>query len=270
MKLSISNIAWNSEDNQGIAALLKSKNISAIDGAPGKFFEDLNFVSKIETQSVKSFWNSRGFKIVGMQSLLYGTTGLNLFGNNETQDKMLAHLERVAELGSWLGLKYLTFGSPKNRDRSEIADAKVMPIAVAFFQKLGIIAKKHSVVFCIEPNPTRYNCNFLTTTADTIEAIQMVGSDFIKLQLDLGAVSENSENLEDILKYFSHLIAHIHISEPGLVPIGDASFDHAHYGNLLNQYLPHKTATIEMVATEQEPPQESVLRAIDFTIKHYD
>jgi hypothetical protein len=52
-----------------------------------------------------------------MQALLFGTTGLNVFGDNKSQEAMLEHLRAVCRIGAGLGATKLVFGSPKNRDR---------------------------------------------------------------------------------------------------------------------------------------------------------
>ena len=66
----------------------------------------------------RAWWAERGIEITGMQALLFGTSGLNVFGPSEVQDAMLAHLAAVCRIGAGLGAVRVVFGSPKNRDRS--------------------------------------------------------------------------------------------------------------------------------------------------------
>ena len=71
MQLSISNIAWDTSQDEAIADLLVQEGISCIDIAPGKYFSNLLTTSKEEISRVRNFWGNRGIKIVGMQSLFF-------------------------------------------------------------------------------------------------------------------------------------------------------------------------------------------------------
>ena len=108
-----------------------------MDFAPGKFFSDIENVTDEEILKVKNEWNHKGFSLVGMQSLLFGTSGLNLF-DVSTQTRMLEHLKKVCHIGSLTGATRLVFGSPKNRDRSSLDDSQTEDIALNFFFRLGL------------------------------------------------------------------------------------------------------------------------------------
>jgi len=56
-----------------------------------------------EVRWVRDWWSDRGIEVTGMQSLLYGTQGLNLFGPPDVQQRMLAYLAAVCRVGAWLG-----------------------------------------------------------------------------------------------------------------------------------------------------------------------
>ncbi|SET56720.1 sugar phosphate isomerase/epimerase family protein [Thorsellia anophelis] len=263
MRLSISNLAWDIVEDIQIADLLESHNIDAIDIAPGKYFNDFSTVSVKEILSIKEQWLRRGVEIVGMQALLFGTVGLNLFSDEETQKLMLKHLANVCRIGGILGARRLVFGSPKNRDRGNLSDEEALEIAKKFFNQLGNIAEQEGVIICLEPNPICYGANFMTTHQETINIVKLINHDSIKMQLDIGAVKINQEELGLILSNHAHNIGHIHASEPNLVPFGDYLTDNNFqiYG-LIKKYLSDHIVTIEMLQTENEPHLESINRAI--------
>jgi sugar phosphate isomerase/epimerase len=101
-----------------------------------------------------------------MQALLFGTRGLNLFGDAATRNAMLVHLDAVCRIGAGLGATRLVFGSPKNRDRTGLSDAQAETLAIDFFRRLGDIAGNHRVQVCLEPNPPCYGANFMITSAE--------------------------------------------------------------------------------------------------------
>ena len=136
MRLAISNIAWDTFEDETIATMLKHFGVNAIDIAPGKYFPEPAMATVEDIASVKSWWLEYGIEITGMQALLFGTSGLNVFGSPEAQDEMLRHLEEVCRIGAGLGATRIVFGSPKNRDRMGLNDQQAMDIAIPFLDGL--------------------------------------------------------------------------------------------------------------------------------------
>lgn len=269
MRIAISNIAWDVAEDEVVAALLNKHGIDAIDVAPGKYFPDPKVASADDITRVRDWWHQRGIAITGMQALLFGTIGLNLFGSNETQVAMLTHLAAVCRIGAGLGATKLVFGSPKNRDRSELADDLAQEIATAFFRKLGDIASQHGVLVCLEPNPPCYGANFMINSAETASIVAEVAHPAIRMQLDTGALSINGEDARQIIKEYAALIGHVHASEPDLVTLGDGGTDHAVVAEALRAYLPKQVVTIEMLPAKNGTNLAAMERALIVAIRHY-
>jgi sugar phosphate isomerase/epimerase len=269
MRISISNLAWDVSEDEQVAALLRRYDIDAIDVAPGKYFPDPVNASETDIIRVRKWWRERGIEITGMQALLFGTTGFNLFGPAEVQERMLRHLDAVCRIAAGLGAKWLVFGSPRNRDRSGLSDQQALDIAVAFFRSLGDIAQSHGVIICLEPNPTCYGANFMTTAAETAAVTKAVAHSAIKMQLDTGALTINGEAYADVVRDCAPLIGHVHASEQELLPLGDGNTDHAQVAAVLKQNLPTHVVCIEMLATKNESHEVAIERALKVAIKHY-
>jgi D-psicose/D-tagatose/L-ribulose 3-epimerase len=269
MRLAISNIAWDTAEDEAIVTLLQRFGVDAIDVAPGKYFPEPSKATDEDIARVKNWWFERGIEITGMQALLFGTTGLNVFGTPESQDAMLQHLTAVCRIGAALGAKRIVFGSPKNRDRSGLTDQETMDMAISFFRRLGDIAQYYGVVISLEPNPPCYGANFMTTSSETAEIVRQIDHPAIGMQLDTGALAVNNEDPVTVLQDCAPLIRHVHASEPDLLPLGDGGADHAKVGAALRQYLPNHVVSIEMLATKNEPHEVSVERALTVAIQHY-
>jgi sugar phosphate isomerase/epimerase len=269
MRLAISNIAWDTAEDRAIATLLHRFGVDAIDVAPGKYFPEPAKATDEDIARVKLWWSERGFEITGMQALLFGTTGLNVFGPPEVQDAMLQHLTAVCRIGAGLGAKRLVFGSPKNRDRTGLNDQEAMEMAVPFFRRLGDIAQNYGVVICLEPNPTSDGANFMTTSAETALVVKQIAHPAVWMQLDTGALTINGEDPATVLQDCAHLIGHVHASEPDLLPLGDGGTDHGKMVAALEQYLPGHVVSIEMLATRNETHGVSIERALNLAVRHY-
>jgi sugar phosphate isomerase/epimerase len=269
MRLAISNIAWDAAEDDAIAAILRRLGVDAIDIAPGKYFSDPAAAGDEDISRVQRWWSQRGIEITGMQALLFGATGLNVFGPAESQEAMLRHLDAICRIGSRLGAPRLVFGSPRNRDRTGLSDEDAIQIAVPFFRRLGDRARAWDVIVCLEPNPTRYGANFMVTAAETAKVVELVSHPSIRMQLDTGALTIDGEDVDELLERHAALVGHIHASEPDLVPLGDGATDHARIASAVARHLPGHVVSVEMLATKAEPHEASVERALTKAIGYY-
>lgn len=269
MRISVSNIAWGPEDDTSVAGLLAKHGVDAIDVAPGKYFEDFATASNKDITDVRLWWKQRGVEIVGMQALLFGTQGLNLFGEPAVRERMLIYLGHVCRIAQGLGARFLVFGSPRNRDRSGLDDRSTSDIACDFFRRLGDIAGDRDTVICLEPNPPDYGANFMTDASSTAEVVRAVGHPAIRMQLDVGALILNGENASEVLAHDVDLVAHIHASEPGLKVLGDCGTDHYPVAAAIRERCPDRIVTIEMLQ-DGAAPMESLNRALAFAKRWYN
>jgi D-psicose/D-tagatose/L-ribulose 3-epimerase len=269
MRLAISNIAWDVSEDTEVARLLQRYGVDAIDIAPGKYFPEPKKADDAGIIPVRRWWEDHGIEVTGMQALLFGTTGLNLFGPPRVQKSMLEHIDALCRIGSGLGATRLVFGSPKNRDRSGLTDEQANLVAMEFFLRLADLALGYGVVICLEPNPASYGCNFMTASVETAELVDQIAHPAIRMQLDTGAITINQEDPATIVARSAHLIGHIHASEPDLVPLGDGGTEHGKFAALLTQTLPQHLVSIEMLATKDESHLDSIERALEVAIRHY-
>jgi len=256
MQLSISNIAWERDEEPQIAELLGRLGVTAVDVAPGKYFPDVAAASDADIRKVRSWWNERGISIYGMQSLLFGTKGLNVFGEVDSQERLLQHLDHVCRIAEGLGAKRLVFGSPKNRDRSGLSDREAEDVALQFFSRLGDIAQSHGIVITLEPNPVCYGTNWVTTTKEAYAFVKELGNPGIAMQLDTGTVITNSEDTAEFSEV-KDTVGHVHLSEPGLLPLSLAPAEHNMVFRAAAAIAPG-TVTIEMLTKGQGDTAELV------------
>ena len=208
MNLCVSNIAWDKEENDSALGILKDYGIDAIDVAPPLILDSPGSYS--------------GFKMIAMQSLLYGQPPHSIFDGNEERRQILKHLEKTVHMAVGLGISKLIFGSPRNRwvknekDRDDLS-----AVAVDFFANLCALAKELGIDICLEANPTEYNCNFINDTFEAVDFIKRVASDNFFLNLDTSTVILNGNDLEEVTRYARSGIKHIHISSPHIKEINN-------------------------------------------------
>jgi len=268
MRISVSNIAWDRQDDSAVVSLLAQNGVDAIDVAPGKYFGDFATASEEEISEVRRWWSDRGIEIVGMQALLFGTQGLNLFGEPSVRERMLTYLGHVCRIARGLGARFLVFGSPRNRDRSNLDNSATADIAHDFFRRLGDIAADQGTVICLEPNPPVYGANFMTDATTTAAVVRAVNHPAIRMQLDVGALTLNGESAAEVLATDADLVAHIHASEPELKVLGDCGTDHGPVSSAIRKFCPDKIVTIEM-REDGDAPLICLERALAFAQRWY-
>jgi D-psicose/D-tagatose/L-ribulose 3-epimerase len=269
VRFSISNIAWETPHDEQVCDILQRHGVDAIDIAPGKYFPDFVAASAEHIARVRSWWSERGIEIIGMQSLLFGTQGLNLFSEPDVQQRMLNHLQEVCRIGDGLNARRLVFGSPRNRDRSGLSDEQAFEKAISFFRRLAEVAQRHGVIICLEPNPECYGSNFMTSSAETAAVVEAVAHPAIRMQFDTGALSINGESPSTICSEFRFLIGHVHASEPQLVPVGPGATEHAASAAALHEFLPDAPVTIEMLTNSTDDPMAAVEASVEYVVACY-
>ena len=256
IKLSISNIAWQHQDNENVYKLMQNYGFFGLEIAPTKIFPDSPYdkldIAKIWATDLKGKY---GFEVPSMQSIWYGKSE-RIFGKREERQILINYTKKAIDFASIIGCKNLVFGCPKNRNIEKESDYS---IAIEFFKELGDYAYSKNTCIGMEANPTIYNTNFINDTKSAIDLIKNVNSSGFLLNLDIGTMIYNKENLDE-LNGNIHLINHVHISEPYLALIEQRDL-HKELITLLESEHYNKYLSIEM-------KQQEKLSDIENTIKY--
>lgn len=213
-RLAASNIGWAAEDDERVYALLQSLGYTGLEIAPTRIFpaqpyDDLAAAAAFAQTMQKEY----GLCIPSMQSIWYGQAG-SIFAPAEA-DALAAYTEKAFGFAAACGCKSLVFGCPRNRT---VPEGRAPEEAESFFIRLASAAAKQSVVLALEANPPIYNTNYLNTTQEAFALAKKLARPGLAVNLDLGTVIHNGEDLEAFANDLP-LVSHVHISEPGLVPI---------------------------------------------------
>jgi len=253
-RLALSNIAWAPEDEPAAAALLAARGVTAVEVAPTSRWPDPRRSTAAQRRAWRDWWGEQGIEIVAMQALLFGRDDLQLFGPAAGRRELLDYLAEVLAVGADLGARVAVFGAPKNRRLQGTPPAEAERIAVEFFRELAERALATGVLVGLEANPTGYGCDFITTSAEARALVQLVDRPGLVLHLDLGGMTLAGEDLPSAIGACSGMIRHVHVSEPGLAPLGTGATAHAAAAAALRQARYGGVLSVEM---RRPPPGES-------------
>jgi sugar phosphate isomerase/epimerase len=256
MKKSISNIAWSPEERIQAYEMMSEFGVLGLEIAPSLFFHTAQdpFAPDATTARLAvSEMRKEGLGLVSMQSLLFGVTGAELFGDGEAWLAFEKGMTRAIDLAHRFEIPNLVFGSPTQR---RVPDGKSMELAkseaVEKFHRLGEKAATAGTAITVEPNAEAYGTNFLNTIEEASAFVEQVQHPAIRSILDLGAMHMNQsfdQTVQVIPRIIPHL-NHVHVSEPNLAPAPKRAQDLAQVLRGLQKAGYDKSVSIEMKRTQ--------------------
>ena len=185
-----------------------------------------------------------------LQAVLFGAPHARLF--DATGEVALRdHLVRVAEIAGALGASAVVFGAPKQRDRGALTPEAAHAHAADVFRAIAPSFADRGTCLCIEPNPPRYGCNFVTTAAEGASLVRRVAHPGFGLHLDAAAMFLVGDRLDAVWSEVGELTRHYHVSEPDLGGFTAPQVPHAKNLDVLRRARYTGWCSVEM----REPPE---------------
>jgi D-psicose/D-tagatose/L-ribulose 3-epimerase len=259
MRLAISVIGWDQDDDARAAPVLGAAGADGFEAVPTRIWGSWEAATPSVVQAWRETIDAQGLECPAVQSLFYGVEGASITGSSAERSTAADHLRRVARLAGELGAGVAVLGSPANRRRGELEPSAAMRRASETLLSTSDAFADAGVKLAIEANPREYGCDFLTTYAEVRDFVAAVDDPSIAPHLDTGALRINGEEpeLEDPLP------AHVHLSTPGLRPFdGEPHEWHAGLLDRLRRRGYDGWLSIEQRPDEQHlPAAERALRA---------
>lgn len=215
LKIAASNIGWSEANDKAVFERMAELGFSGLEIAPTRIFNDDPYSNSSEfaawTANIKKEY---GLDVCSMQSIWRGRTE-SIFDEAGAKT-LLNYTAETCEFAAAGHVSNLVFGCPRNRIVPQGHDGSE---AISFLKACGKLAASAGTVFALEANPPIYGTNFLNTTIEAVDYLDMIGDTLgLGLNLDVGAMIYSGEGVE-IAKQGFRYISHVHISEPGLAPI---------------------------------------------------
>ncbi|MFD2090347.1 sugar phosphate isomerase/epimerase family protein [Blastococcus deserti] len=269
MNLAFSNLAWSAEEDAHVLPRLPELGFASLEVAPTRLWADPLAQDAAEVAAARSAIEAAGLRIVALQSLLFQRPELQLFGDAEARRGLHDHLVGMARLAVGLGATRLVFGSPGNRRRGDLPVERADEIAVELFARLGAQAADLGVCFCIEANPTAYNCDYLTDAVASAAFVRAVGSPGVRLHLDTACMALAGDDAAERIRAGADVLAHVHASAPQLGAVGpDGPVDHGAVAAALRAVDYDGHVSVEMLR-QADDPTGAVRRTAEFVRKTY-
>jgi sugar phosphate isomerase/epimerase len=248
MHISFSHIAWPPEEEKSALAFLKDLGLDTIEAAPLRTFGAPLKANESEVREKAARYRQQGFRIGSFQALLFGTEGLELFGDATARKRMKDTLIAVGRVAGWSGAGPMVFGSPKNRLKGGLSHAEAIRQAAELFREAGDACADAGSCLVIEANPEAYGADFCTTLAQAAELVEAVDSPGFGLHVDAGGMALGGEEFEPVLRQAAHMVRHVHASQPNLISFSEPDSIHARIAAVLHETCYPGSVAIEMRA----------------------
>lgn len=217
MKLAVSSIAWDVEDEHVIRQLLHDIGVVGVELAPTQYWADLTRLRGPTPGDVRERWVAHGLDVVACQALLYGQPGLQLF---EPTSGFETYLRGAISVGAALGATNLVFGAPRNRLLGELDASHAWGTATEVFRRLAAWAADSATRLVIEANPPEYGADWLTTVAEAADFVRAVESPGLGLHIDTACMYLVGEDPTVVIPPNADIIRHVHLSNRELGAVG--------------------------------------------------
>lgn len=269
MRLAFSNLAWPAELDGTVCRELPELGFAGLEVAPTRLWPDPLARDAEEVAAARRAVEATGLRIVALQSLLFQRPELQLFGDAEAREGLYDHLVGMAHLAVRLGATRLVFGSPGNRRRGDLPTERADEIAVELFGRLGAVAEQLGVCFCIEANPTAYNCDYLTDAVASTAFVRAVDSPGVRLHLDTACMALAGDDAVERVGAGADVLGHVHLSAPQLGAVGpDGPVEHDDVAAALRAVEYEGSVSVEMLQ-QTDDVLGAVRRTADFVRKTY-
>lgn len=214
-RFAFSNIAWTPHDDPETFSLLRRHGIEGIEVAPTAVWGSWDAMTVPKAKAYRQFLDQQGFAVPALQAILFGKQEARLF-EQHGEAVLLNHFALVARIASALEARVAVLGAPSQRDRAGRSWPRALEHAAGVLRKAAAVFHDHGCCLCIEPNPRRYNCNFVNTAADGLELIAAVDHPGLRLHLDAAGMFLEQDDLASALPTAFPVLRHFHVSEPDL------------------------------------------------------
>lgn len=157
-----------------------------------------------------------GVEVVGLHWLLAKTEGFHLTTPDESiRQRTAGYLGHLAELCRDLGGSIMVLGSPQQRNfpAGEMTHQQATDHAVWVLERLLPTLEAQQVTLAIEPLGPGEG-NFLNHAADAVHIIERLSSPWVRLHLDVKAMSTEGHPIDQLIVDNAEHLAHFHANDP--------------------------------------------------------
>lgn len=215
MKYAICNETFEGWDHAKVCARVAELGYTGLEMAPFTLAPRITDVNPARRAELRRQAESAGVQIIGLHWLLAKTEGFHLTSPDAAVRKRTGeYLAELSHAAADLGGDILVLGSPfqrnladgMTREQGEDNAANTLSHCLAALER-------DRVYLCLEPL-TPAETNFMTSAAEGIALAKRLNHPFVKLHLDVKAMSAECAPTPDVIRANREWMHHFHANDP--------------------------------------------------------
>jgi len=199
-------------------ALAAALGYDGLEVAPFTLAENPMDLTDAQAGAYRRIAEDQGLAICGLHWLLVAPAGLSIVAPDaRTRDETVRVMQRLVELCSLMGGRYLVHGSPRQRSVPPgTAATAALERARDCFARAAASAVDAGVTYCIEPLSTR-ETDLINTVAEAARLVDEIGSPGLKTMIDCSAAAQTeSQAVAALMAQWipTGRIAHVQVNDP--------------------------------------------------------
>jgi sugar phosphate isomerase/epimerase len=215
MKYAICNETFEGWDHARVCDTVAGLGYAGLEVAPFTLAPLITDVTAARRGELRRQAEGAGLKIIGLHWLLAKTTGFHLTSPDAAVRKRTGlYLADLATAAADLGGDILVLGSPMQRNLAEgMTKTQGDELAADTISHCLATLADRRVNLCLEPLTTA-ETNFMTSAAEGVGLIRRIGHPFVRLHLDVKAMSSEGTPVPDIIRANAEFLHHFHANDP--------------------------------------------------------
>lgn len=215
MKYAICNETFEGWSHDRVCGRVAELGYAGLEVAPFTLAPLITDVSAARRAELRRQAETAGVQIIGLHWLLAKTTGFHLTSTDPAvRRKTGEYLADLARAAADLGGDLLVLGSPFQRNLAEgVTREQGEALAADTLSHCLRALEEARVYLCLEPL-TPAETNFMNTAAEGVSLIRRLAHPFVKLHLDVKAMSAEPQPTPDVIRANARDLHHFHANDP--------------------------------------------------------
>jgi sugar phosphate isomerase/epimerase len=226
MKYAICNETFDGWDHARVCNRVAELGYTGLEVAPFTLAARITDVTAARRAELRRQAETAGVQIIGLHWLLAKTQGFHLTAPDAAIRKATGeYLADLARAAADLGGNLLVLGSPLQRNLAEgITRERGNELAADTISHCLKTLDDTKVYLLLEPLGPG-DTNFMTTAAEGVALAKQINHPFVKLHLDVKAMSSESIPVPEIIRQNAEWMRHFHANDPNLRGPGFGKMD---------------------------------------------
>jgi sugar phosphate isomerase/epimerase len=259
MKYAICNETFEGWDHARICGRIAELGYTGLEIAPFTLAPRITDVTSVRRTELRKQAEAAGVRIIGLHWLLAKTEGFHLTSADaETRKRTARYLSDLARAAAEFGGDILVLGSPLQRNVLQgYTHDQATEFALDTLSQTLPALDETKVYLCLEPL-TQAETNFLNSAAEGAELIHRLAHPFVKLHLDVKAMSAESQPTPDVIRANRNTLHHFHANDPNRRGPGFGATDFKPIFQALRDV--HYTGWVSVEVFDYSPDPDTIAR----------